>query len=110
MLDFFSRHIFELVLTLKNLWLKKTELEARETEPGRYHNRGGQLLREEKERKTIDSKVRYHGNSLLSTNVNQGELAATKFSIFLSFYTALVTFALVFHFLLNTRWSGVVCL
>lgn len=34
-----------------------TELEARATEPGRYHNRGGQLLREEKERKAIASNV-----------------------------------------------------
>lgn len=48
-----NKHIFELVATRKNLWLKMTELEARSTEPGRYHNRGGQLLREEKERKSI---------------------------------------------------------
>uniref|UniRef100_A0A2A4J6I4 Uncharacterized protein n=1 Tax=Heliothis virescens TaxID=7102 RepID=A0A2A4J6I4_HELVI len=34
-----------------------TELEARATEPGRYHNRGGQLLREEKERKAIASNL-----------------------------------------------------
>lgn len=51
------RHIFELVVTRKNLWLKMTELEARATEPGRYHNRGGQLLKEEKERKAIASNV-----------------------------------------------------
>ncbi|XP_049874846.1 protein regulator of cytokinesis 1-like [Pectinophora gossypiella] len=51
------KHIFELVLTRKNLWLKMTELEARASEPGRYHNRGGQLLREEKERKTIANKL-----------------------------------------------------
>ncbi|XP_059061981.1 protein regulator of cytokinesis 1-like [Achroia grisella] len=48
-----NKHIFELVMTRKNLWLKMTELEARASEPGRYHNRGGQLLKEEKERKTI---------------------------------------------------------
>ncbi|CAH1636958.1 unnamed protein product [Spodoptera littoralis] len=51
------KHIFELVVTRKNLWLKMTELEARATEPGRYHNRGGQLLREEKERKAIASNL-----------------------------------------------------
>ncbi|XP_047534246.1 protein regulator of cytokinesis 1-like [Vanessa atalanta] len=52
-----NKHIFELVVTRKNLWLKMTELEARASEPGRYHNRGGQLLREEKERKTIVSNL-----------------------------------------------------
>ncbi|XP_052750360.1 protein regulator of cytokinesis 1-like [Galleria mellonella] len=48
-----NKNIFELVMTRKNLWLKMTELEARASEPGRYHNRGGQLLKEEKERKAI---------------------------------------------------------
>ncbi|CAG9583143.1 unnamed protein product [Danaus chrysippus] len=52
-----NKHIFELVVTRKNLWLKMTELEARATEPGRYHNRGGQLLKEEKERKAIASNL-----------------------------------------------------
>ncbi|CAB3255572.1 unnamed protein product [Arctia plantaginis] len=52
-----NKHIFELVVTRKNLWLKMTELEARATEPGRYHNRGGQLLREERERKAIASNL-----------------------------------------------------
>ncbi|XP_063385266.1 protein regulator of cytokinesis 1-like [Cydia fagiglandana] len=48
------KHIFELVVTRKNLWLKQAELDARASEPGRYHNRGGNLLREEKERKAIE--------------------------------------------------------
>ncbi|KAL0828899.1 hypothetical protein ABMA28_003802 [Loxostege sticticalis] len=52
-----NKHIFELVMTRRNLWLKMTELENRATEPGRYHNRGGQLLREEKERKAIASNL-----------------------------------------------------
>ncbi|XP_039756961.1 protein regulator of cytokinesis 1-like [Pararge aegeria] len=52
-----NKHIFELVTTRKNLWLKMTELEARASEPGRYQNRGGQLLQEEKERKTITNKL-----------------------------------------------------
>ncbi|KAJ2951783.1 hypothetical protein O0L34_g13948 [Tuta absoluta] len=51
------KHIFELILTRKNLWLKMTELEARATDPARYHNRGGQLLKEEKERKAIANKL-----------------------------------------------------
>ncbi|XP_061718319.1 protein regulator of cytokinesis 1-like isoform X2 [Cydia pomonella] len=48
------KHIFELVVTRRNLWLKQAELDARASEPGRYHNRGGNLLREEKERKAIE--------------------------------------------------------
>ncbi|KPI92615.1 PREDICTED: protein regulator of cytokinesis 1-like [Papilio xuthus] len=52
-----QREIFDLVATRKNLWCKMTELEARATEPGRYHNRGGQLLKEEKERKAIASNL-----------------------------------------------------
>ncbi|CAG4961871.1 unnamed protein product [Colias eurytheme] len=52
-----NKQIFDLVLTRKNLWLKMTELEARASEPGRYNNRGGQLLKEEKERKAIASNL-----------------------------------------------------
>ncbi|KOB75273.1 Protein regulator of cytokinesis 1 [Operophtera brumata] len=51
------KNIFDLIVSRKELWLKMTELEARSSEPGRYHNRGGQLLKEEKERKTIASKL-----------------------------------------------------
>lgn len=32
-------------------------LEAKQNEPGRYNNRGGQLLREEKERKQLNQKL-----------------------------------------------------
>ncbi|RVE46981.1 hypothetical protein evm_008365 [Chilo suppressalis] len=51
------KHIFELVMTRKNLWSKMNELEARASEPGRYNNRGGQLLKEERERKVIASNL-----------------------------------------------------
>ncbi|KAG7302185.1 hypothetical protein JYU34_013657 [Plutella xylostella] len=51
------KEIFELVAMRKNLWSKMCELEGRATEPGRYHNRGGQLLKEEKERKAIASNL-----------------------------------------------------
>ncbi|CAH0400026.1 unnamed protein product [Chilo suppressalis] len=40
-----------------NLWSKMNELEARASEPGRYNNRGGQLLKEERERKVIASNL-----------------------------------------------------
>lgn len=46
-----------MVVTRKNLWMKQAEMEARASEPGRYHNRGGNLLREEKERKAIETNV-----------------------------------------------------
>ncbi|KAL4711111.1 hypothetical protein ACJJTC_009482 [Scirpophaga incertulas] len=52
-----NKQIFDLVVTRKNLWIKMTELEARASEPGRYHNRGGQLLREEKDRKALCSNL-----------------------------------------------------
>lgn len=41
----------------KTLWERLLALEAKEKEPGRYKNRGGQLLLEEKERRTIATKV-----------------------------------------------------
>ncbi|KAL4704117.1 hypothetical protein ACJJTC_001044 [Scirpophaga incertulas] len=52
-----NKQIFDLVVTRKNLWIKITELEARASEPGRYHSRGGQLLREEKEREELCSNL-----------------------------------------------------
>ncbi|XP_053608737.1 protein regulator of cytokinesis 1-like [Plodia interpunctella] len=52
-----NKNIFELMTTRKNLWLKMCELDARASDPGRYNNRGGQLLKEEKERKAICSNL-----------------------------------------------------
>ncbi|XP_063538851.1 protein regulator of cytokinesis 1-like isoform X2 [Cydia strobilella] len=49
-----NKHIFELVLKRKNLWLQQAELDARASEPGRYHNRKGNLLQEEKKRKAVE--------------------------------------------------------
>ncbi|KAI8432137.1 hypothetical protein MSG28_004620 [Choristoneura fumiferana] len=59
---FYNEHknIFDLVVTRKNLWLKQAEMDARASEPGRYHNRGGNLLREEKERKAIETNERHN--------------------------------------------------
>ncbi|XP_047508483.1 protein regulator of cytokinesis 1-like isoform X1 [Pieris napi] len=51
------RDIYELVATRKGLWQKMTELEARASAPGRFNNRGGQLLKEERERKAIASSL-----------------------------------------------------
>lgn len=52
-----NRTIFELLDERDNLLNKAKELLQRANNPGRYHNRGGQLLMEEKERKVIQKKL-----------------------------------------------------
>lgn len=49
--------IFALVAERKLLWARMTALEEKANAPNRFNNRGGQLLREEKERKTIAHKL-----------------------------------------------------
>ncbi|XP_072762217.1 protein regulator of cytokinesis 1-like [Anoplolepis gracilipes] len=49
--------IFELLEERENLIIKIKELLQRANNPDRYHNRGGQLLMEEKERKVIRKKL-----------------------------------------------------
>ncbi|XP_063546919.1 protein regulator of cytokinesis 1-like [Cydia strobilella] len=51
------KHIFQLVLKRKNLWLQQAELDALASEPGRYHNRKGNLLTEEKKRKAVENNL-----------------------------------------------------
>uniref|UniRef100_A0A1I8QED3 Protein regulator of cytokinesis 1 n=1 Tax=Stomoxys calcitrans TaxID=35570 RepID=A0A1I8QED3_STOCA len=52
-----NKHIFDLFADRNILWDRMCALEAKASEPGRYNNRGGQLLKEEKERKTIATKL-----------------------------------------------------
>lgn len=52
-----NRTIFELLEQRENLIVKIKELLQRANNPDRYHNRGGQLLMEEKERKVIQKKL-----------------------------------------------------
>lgn len=52
-----NRVIFELLEQRESLLKKTKELIQRETNPDRFHNRGGQLLMEEKERKVIQKKL-----------------------------------------------------
>ncbi|KAL9885051.1 protein regulator of cytokinesis 1-like [Glossina fuscipes fuscipes] len=52
-----NRQLFELYADRNILWDRMQALEAKASEPGRYNNRGGQLLKEEKERKTIATKL-----------------------------------------------------
>ncbi|XP_014482349.1 PREDICTED: protein regulator of cytokinesis 1-like [Dinoponera quadriceps] len=49
--------IFDLLEQRENLLKKTKELIQRENNPDRFHNRGGQLLMEEKERKVIQKKL-----------------------------------------------------
>uniref|UniRef100_A0A1A9ZCE6 Protein regulator of cytokinesis 1 n=1 Tax=Glossina pallidipes TaxID=7398 RepID=A0A1A9ZCE6_GLOPL len=52
-----NHQLFELYADRNILWDRMQALEAKSSEPGRYNNRGGQLLKEEKERKTIATKL-----------------------------------------------------
>jgi len=52
-----NRTIFDLLDQRENLLTKIKELLQRANNPDRYHNRGGQLLMEEKERKIIQKKL-----------------------------------------------------
>lgn len=52
-----NKAIYDLFADRNILWDRMAALEAKASEPGRYNNRGGQLLKEEKERKTIATKL-----------------------------------------------------
>lgn len=52
-----TRNIFDLFIARNQWWEKKKALEAKQNEPNRYNNRGGQLLKEEKERKQTDIEI-----------------------------------------------------
>uniref|UniRef100_T1GEK7 Protein regulator of cytokinesis 1 n=1 Tax=Megaselia scalaris TaxID=36166 RepID=T1GEK7_MEGSC len=49
--------IYKLLAERTEMWQRMEALEKKANEPGRYNNRGGQLLKEEKERKSISSKL-----------------------------------------------------
>lgn len=61
---FFSRKIFKLFEERTAYWNRLDALQAKSNEPNRYNNRGGQLLKEEKERKTINKKLPEVENTL----------------------------------------------
>ncbi|XP_030378489.1 protein regulator of cytokinesis 1 isoform X2 [Scaptodrosophila lebanonensis] len=52
-----NKELFELFARRAELWERMEALEAKAKEPNRYNNRGGQLLKEERERKTITAKL-----------------------------------------------------
>lgn len=51
------KNIFEMYEERKHLWEQMDALEKKKTDPNRYNNRGGQLLKEEKERKMINVRI-----------------------------------------------------
>ncbi|XP_017085627.1 protein regulator of cytokinesis 1 [Drosophila eugracilis] len=52
-----NRKIFELYANRAELWARMEALEAKANDPNRFNNRGGQLLKEEKERKAITARL-----------------------------------------------------
>ncbi|XP_017029043.2 protein regulator of cytokinesis 1-like [Drosophila kikkawai] len=52
-----NKKIFELYATRTELWSRMEALEAKVNDPKRFNNRGGQLLKEEKERKANSVKL-----------------------------------------------------
>ncbi|XP_002133768.2 protein regulator of cytokinesis 1-like [Drosophila pseudoobscura] len=52
-----NKEIFDLYESRAELWSRKQALEAKANAPNRFNNRGAQLLKEEKERKAINSKL-----------------------------------------------------
>lgn len=52
-----NRVIFEKFAERKEWWSRMIELEEKQKDSNRYNNRGGQLLREEKERKKLNMKL-----------------------------------------------------
>ncbi|XP_058066539.1 protein regulator of cytokinesis 1-like [Anopheles bellator] len=50
-----NKAIFEMVTERQNMWNRMLALENKSNDPGRYNNRGGKLLEEERERRRISS-------------------------------------------------------
>lgn len=53
----FCSDIYALLEKYKDLWQKMKQLEKGEEQPNRYKNRGGQLLKEEKERNKLSKQI-----------------------------------------------------
>ncbi|XP_017872538.1 PREDICTED: protein regulator of cytokinesis 1-like isoform X1 [Drosophila arizonae] len=52
-----NKEIFELFASRSEFWARMEALEAKANDPNRFNNRGGQLLKEERERKAIGTKL-----------------------------------------------------
>lgn len=52
-----NEQIFAMIAERNELWNQMESLQSKESDPKRYNNRGGQLLKEEKERKMVAMKL-----------------------------------------------------
>ncbi|XP_055372657.1 protein regulator of cytokinesis 1-like [Condylostylus longicornis] len=77
-----NEQIFNLIRERSILWNRMEALEDKALEPGRYNNRGGQLLKEEKERKTISNKLPKIEEQLKELVVQYEMKNGRKFTVF----------------------------
>ncbi|XP_053995201.1 protein regulator of cytokinesis 1-like [Hylaeus anthracinus] len=75
------KHIFSLLEQRDNLWTKMKELLQRANDPDRFYNRGGQLLREEKERKRIQKQLPKMEEQLKNLIKEYEEINGEEFTI-----------------------------
>lgn len=54
---FILRHIFDLAEKRESLWRRMQQLDEVASDKNRFKNRGGQLLKEERERKILETNV-----------------------------------------------------
>lgn len=81
-LSFISlRKIFQLLIERNTWWERKKALDAKQTEPDRFNNRGGKLLREEKERKIADAKIPKIEKEIAALAEEFAEKTKRKFTI-----------------------------
>uniref|UniRef100_A0A336LY44 CSON004853 protein n=1 Tax=Culicoides sonorensis TaxID=179676 RepID=A0A336LY44_CULSO len=81
--EYYEHHkqIFEMYEERQNLWEQMEALEKKKTDPNRYNNRGGQLLKEEKERKMINARIPKIESQLLELCATYQERTYKPFTI-----------------------------
>lgn len=66
----------------KSLWMKMLELDDKATGPNRYNNRGGQLLKEEKERNKLSKQIPKIETDLVELGILYEERTGSPFLTF----------------------------
>lgn len=79
---FFCRKLFEKYEDYRNLWERLIDLEAKENDPNRFTNRGGKLLKEERDRKLINVNLPKVQNEILELASEYEQLTRKKFTVF----------------------------
>ncbi|XP_065171654.1 protein regulator of cytokinesis 1-like [Atheta coriaria] len=77
-----NQEIFELLKQRDVLYKRMRDLDERANAPDRFKNRGGQLLKEEKERKAVTKKIPCIEEQLLNLAVQYEEKHGEKFTYF----------------------------